>query len=129
MKQESRALTPEELQELRYELIERKQRLAGDLNSLSGDAVRSDSHGRGDSSSMPLHLADLGTETFEQDRDLGLAERAGSEIGEIDRALERLEGGAYGICETCARPIPRERLQALPSASCCTACQTLREAG
>lgn len=129
MKREDPGLSPEEIQALRTALIERKQRLAGDVSSLSGDATKNDPRERGETSSMPLHLADLGTETFEQDRDLGLAERAGSEIGEIDLALERLQGGAYGVCETCGRAIPRERLQALPWAALCTACQVLREAG
>lgn len=129
MKPESRALSEEELRELRSALIERKRRLAGDLDRLSGEAAKNDPHERGEISSLPQHPADLGSEAFEQDKDLGLAERAGTEIGEIDRALERLQGGAYGICESCGRAIPRERLHALPSASRCTACQALREAG
>jgi len=128
MKQESRALSQEELQALRSELIERKVRLAGDMNRLSGEAAKSDPHERGETSSMPQHLAELGTESFEQDKDFGLAERAGSAIGEIDRALERLQDEDYGICEACGQRIPRERLQALPSASRCTACQARREA-
>ena len=77
---------------------------------------------------MPQHLADLGTETFEQDRDLELAERASVEISEIDEALERLKAGTYGTCESCEKPIPPERLSALPYASLCARCKAEQEA-
>lgn len=117
-----------ELEELRAELIERKRQLAATMGRLSGDAVSNNPRDLGEISSLPSHLADLGTETFEQDKDLGLAERASVEIAEIDQALERLKAGDYGVCESCETAIPMERLRALPSASLCAACKTRQEA-
>jgi RNA polymerase-binding transcription factor DksA len=109
-------------------LIERKRRLAETMGKLSGEAVQHGPRDLGEISSLPQHLADLGTETFEQDRDLELAERASAEITEIDLALERLKAGTYGICESCEGPIPPERLDALPHASLCAACKSKQEA-
>lgn len=44
-------------------------------------------------------------------------------LGEIDAALERLDAGVYGICQRCEKPIPAERMEILPYASRCVACQ------
>ncbi len=109
-------------------LIERKRRLAETVGKLSGEAGQHGPRELGEISSLPQHLADLATDTFEQDRDLELAERASAEIAEIDEALERLKAGTYGTCELCESPIPEERLSALPQASLCTACKTKQEA-
>ena len=118
----------QDVESIRSGLIERKRRLAATMGKLSGDAIQNNPRELGESSSVPQHLADLGTETFEQDRDLELAERASAEITEIDLALERLKAGTYGICEACDQTIPPERLSALPHASLCTACKVKTEA-
>jgi RNA polymerase-binding transcription factor DksA len=52
----------------------------------------------------------------ERERDLALSARARHEVEEIDRALEKLELGTYGICEVSGEPIPKARLQAIPQA-------------
>lgn len=117
-----------EIEELRGSLIERKRRLATTMGRLSGDAVNNNPRELGEISALPSHLADLGTETFEQDKDLGLAERASAEIREIDQALERLKSGDYGVCENCEKPIPLERLRALPFATLCAICKAKQEA-
>lgn len=74
------------------------------------------------------HPADLGTETFERSKDLGLLTNALRRLREIDICLERMDGGTYGICEACGQPIDPERLEVFPSATTCIACQTRREA-
>jgi RNA polymerase-binding transcription factor DksA len=52
----------------------------------------------------------------ERERDLALSARARHEVEEIDRALEKLDLGTYGICEVSGQPIPKARLQAIPQA-------------
>jgi len=44
-------------------------------------------------------------------------------LKDIDTAFARLDDGTYGICGSCARPIPVERLEILPYARCCVPCQ------
>ncbi len=43
-------------------------------------------------------------------------------VKEIDQAVERIDGGSYGLCESCGQPIPAGRLQALPWAALCVPC-------
>lgn len=74
------------------------------------------------------HPADLGTETFERSKDLGLRSNALRRLDAIDRALERMDQGTYGICEECGAPIAEARLEVFPSAATCIHCQEAREA-
>jgi RNA polymerase-binding transcription factor DksA len=65
------------------------------------------------------HLADMGTETFERERDITVLQRVEAQLEEVDAALGRLDAGTYGICELCGRPIGDERLEAMPAARYC----------
>lgn len=76
----------------------------------------------GELSSYDQHPADQGSETFERERDVGLLQSAEATLDQIDRALVRLQGGSYGVCEACGEPIDKERLLALPYALECIDC-------
>ncbi len=65
------------------------------------------------------HPADTATETFNRERDLSTLESVEAELADVDRALERLSDGTYGRCVACGRPIPAERLEALPATPWC----------
>lgn len=54
------------------------------------------------------------THVFEQQRDLALRDRARTQLEQVDAALSRLEKGIYGSCTNCGKPIPAERLEAIP---------------
>ena len=69
------------------------------------------------------HPADLGSETFERGKDLGLQDARRLLRGKIDEALERIDRGDYGSCMICGQEIPRGRLEALPYAVNCLHCQ------
>jgi DnaK suppressor protein len=64
------------------------------------------------------------TQVFEQQRDLALRDRAIQHLELVDAALARLDDGTFGTCIRCAQPIPSARLEALPWAANCIACQT-----
>ena len=70
-------------------------------------------------SSVDQHQADMGTETFEREKDLSILESVESELADVEHALRRLDEGTYGTCEACGRPIDEERLEALPAARLC----------
>ena len=61
---------------------------------------------------MPLHMADVGTDTFDQDLALGMAETERKLLNEINSALKRVEEKTYGMCEMTGRPYPKTRLKA-----------------
>ena len=50
-----------------------------------------------------------------------------SRLGDIDRALERIEDGSYGVCAGCSNDIPPRRLEALPFATLCVSCQSVAD--
>lgn len=105
-----------------------RQRLAGERERL--DQVRStfDAEGLtdqsendsvGELSSYDQHQADMGTETFEREKDISILEQVEAELADVEHALHRLDEGTYGTCEVCVKPIPEERLEAMPATRLC----------
>ncbi|UCF44536.1 MAG: TraR/DksA C4-type zinc finger protein [Planctomycetota bacterium] len=82
-----------------------------------------------DLSRLPIHLADLGTDNCEIENIIGLMDSERKLLGEIDDALERIEDGTYGICQGSGKPIPKERLKAIPWAKYCVDYARLLETG
>jgi len=70
-------------------------------------------------SSVDQHQADVGTETFNRERDLSILERVEAELDDVQHALRRLDDGTYGTCEACGRAIDDGRLEVLPAARFC----------
>ncbi len=68
------------------------------------------------------HPADIGTETFEREKDLGLKRDLERQLAAVDEAMEHLEQGTYGVCDRCGRPIAPERLEAVPETTLCVDC-------
>jgi len=70
-------------------------------------------------SMIDQHQADIGTETFEREKDLAILESIEAELADVEHALRRLDEGTYGTCEVCGTPIDPERLEAVPAARLC----------
>ena len=73
----------------------------------------------GDLASFDEEFADAGTATFERERDLSLSNNIRDLMEQIDRAIERIDEGNYGLCERCGKPIEKARIKALPYATLC----------
>lgn len=71
--------------------------------------------------------ADAGTATFEREKDLSIANNIQDLIDKIDKALEKIDEGTYGLCESCGDPISGERLKALPYVLLCIRCKKAEE--
>src|SRR5262245_27517262 len=102
-------LRPEQIDRFRAARFDERWKLRESLDRLHNDAARSTPESRGETTAR-THLADLGSELYDQEEDLGLAEKFGRSIGDIDRALERMDEGSYGVCENCGAVIPVDRL-------------------
>ena len=74
------------------------------------------------------HQADVGSETFDRERDLSILEQVDAELADIEHALTRLDDGTYGRCEVCGQTISEERLEAVPAARFCMTHQEAVEA-
>jgi RNA polymerase-binding transcription factor DksA len=112
-----------DLESYRQTLLSLRNRLTGDVSHLADEALRANGgEASGSLSNAPLHMADLGTDNFEQEFTLSLLQNQEQALQEISAALDRLDRGTYGKCEECQGPIPKARLQALPHTRHCVAC-------
>lgn len=119
------SLTKAELKTYKERLLALRSRLRGDVSQMADAALNKNRiQSNGDLSSMPIHMADLGSDNFEQEFTLGLMEAEGGTLMQVEAALERIEDGTYGTCEECGVKIPKKRLNALPYASMCVKCAT-----
>ena len=85
---------------IRTVLLQRIKRLAAEASE--------------DTPGYSIHMADAATDSFDRDLTLGLASFEQEMLYEVDAALKRLDDGTYGVCELTGRPIPWERLEAIP---------------
>lgn len=73
------------------------------------------------------HMADDGTEAFDQAANLALRRNQEALLAQVEMALARMDAGTYGLCERCGEPIDYARLKAIPYATLCIECQTHTE--
>jgi RNA polymerase-binding transcription factor DksA len=115
------AFTKAQLEHFRKRLLEERERVTRDLARYHAQTQRTLRDESGELSSAPVHLADLGTDTEDQEIDAANAARQSIELENIDAALERLyhRPNEYGMCEKTGEPIPFERLDIIPWATTC----------
>jgi DnaK suppressor protein len=106
-------------------LLSLRARLRNDVTSMTDAALH---HDGSENSTMPIHMAELGSDNFEQEFTLSLLATEEDTLGAIETALERVENGTYGTCEECSGSIPKARLDALPHTPVCVKCAATRDA-
>jgi RNA polymerase-binding protein DksA len=117
-----------EMSEYKQILLSLRARLRGDVTQLADEALkRNRQDASGDLSTMPIHMADIGSDTFEQDFTLTLMESEEKTLQKIEQALVRIDDGTYGTCEACGEAIPKARLQVIPFALQCVECARKEE--
>ena len=125
-----RRLSDKDFQMYRRLLLEKRAELVGDVNGMQEEVLRKNRQAAaGDLSSMPIHMADLGTDNYEQEFTLGLLASERQLLRDIDEALERIENGTYGVCLGTGKPITKARLKAKPWARYCIEYARLLEKG
>ena len=110
----------------RERLLALRARLLGDVTQMADNALNQD-HSR--TTSMPNHMAELGSGNFDQEFTLGLLGSEQDALDQIEAAIERIEDGSYGQCEECGMKIPTTRLDAIPYAALCIHCASQQEEG
>jgi RNA polymerase-binding transcription factor DksA len=105
-------LSKKQLQEFRDLLVIKRAQLIGNVNAMESEALTGG--GSGSLSHLPQHMADAGTDTFDQSLALDLAAQQRGVLKEIDAAIKRIDDNTFGICELIGTPIDIERLNAEP---------------
>ena len=111
-------------------LLALRARLRGDVTTMADSALRKGrGASNGDVSNMPIHMAELGSDNFEQEFTLSLMETEEGTLGAIESALERVEDTVYGKCTDCDGVISKMRLNAIPYTPMCIKCAEAQERG
>ena len=116
--------TVEELAEVRVDLVREIAERRADYDRAIAEITRlqqSSGEGAGDDQ------ADAGSKTFEREQEMSIANNRRDLLVQMERAMERLDKGTYGHCESCSQPIMKARLQAFPSATLCVKCKQREE--
>jgi DnaK suppressor protein len=115
-----------ELERFKQKLYQDRERIMSELEELSANLndPRAESP---NSSAYSNHMADLGTDAMEREKAFYYASQDRIHLGRIERALRRIEDANYGVCESCNKDIPIRRLEAVPDATLCIACQEEQE--
>ena len=103
-------------------IVSERERIEGlirDRESETGIGRETETGSISELSSLDQHQADIGTETFEREKDFSLLEQLEAEISDLDAALRKVDEGTYGRCEICSKEIEPERLEAMPGTRTC----------
>lgn len=105
-----------------------REKIAGDVAHLEKDSLnQSQRDASGDLSGYSYHMADMATDNFDREFNLGLVSTEQGLLNQIDEALRKINEGRFGICETCEKPIAQKRLMAVPYTRFCIKCQSQEE--
>ncbi len=123
----SQRFSGDELRAFERLLQRRRAILMGNVRRLEDEACRKGSDAAGDLSTIPLHPADLATDTQQQDMSLLFMQNENVRLQDIEEALERIKEDRFGLCEECEQEIALERLRAIPYAPLCVDCKRRQE--
>jgi len=116
-------MTQQETDTYLKQILALRDRLKGDVSALEGEGFRkSGGEASGNLSNVPVHMADLSTDNYEEEITLGLLQNQEQILEEVAGAMRRLEEGTFGQCQECGKAISKPRLEALPYTPYCVNC-------
>ena len=110
-KSKVKRLSKKDLDLYKKMLLQLRAKIAGDLQQIEGDTLSGNQPGNGGELS---DVADMATDNYDRELNIGLASNEQQLLNDIDVALKRIEDGTYGICEIYGTSIPQKRLLAMP---------------
>lgn len=124
VKKTKRRFLKKDLDSYREKLINLKDDTLKQIREISQDTLmKTQKDMSGDMSGYGLHMADVASDSYERDFNLGLVSSERIIVMEIDEALKRIDDGSYGICLISGKPIKKSRLSAIPYAKHSKKCQ------
>jgi len=114
---------PKKLEQFRKSLLKIKENIVHDIKNMT--AVNSADHkdNVGDVSGHALHIADVATDMYDREFNLGLASNDRELLNHVEGALKRIQDKNFGLCTVCKKSITAARLKALPYVETCLKCQ------
>lgn len=111
--------TAQELKDLRAELERHRKEVEAQYAEIAESTFSGNQSDLSGEVAFDEEYADSGTATFEREKDLSLVNNLRDLMDKIDKAVEKIGQGTYGLCDRCGKPIERARLKALPYATLC----------
>ena len=117
-----RKMDKKKLDYYRNSLMKLKETFSKDILSMSENPKNSgeESH---DISGHVLHMADVATDIYDKEFNLGLVSNEKGMLSKVDAALKKIDEKTFGICAECNKAIPEVRLKAIPYVETCLKCQ------
>lgn len=116
------------LAEVRRFLTQERERLLAEIAEYERESQDNLSEASGENNYRD-HMADQGTATFAKEFDMILEDNLRSLLGGVERTIQRIDAGTWGLCQRCGEPIPPDRLEAMPTAELCISCKEREEGG
>ena len=119
------------LNQFRKSIEKRMEEIAEDMGDIHDGILDNgnDSEGSSQESVFSVHMADAGTDSFEQEKNYILMGRESDYYKNLEVARYRIEDGIFGICKICAELIPEERMLEVPNATKCVGCKEKEKLG
>ena len=115
------------LENFKKVLLKLKDEIAHDINTMSNTSGAQANEST-DVSIHVQHMADVATDMYDREFNLGLASNEREVLQKIALALKKIEDRSYGVCIECKKSIPAVRLNAIPYVETCLKCQEKLEA-
>lgn len=117
-------MTKEDLDQFKEIILEKRQKVIKNLEYLRSVALDTTTkEASGEHSAYSFHMADQGTDAMEREKAFLFASRDEKYLKQLDKAMERIENGTYGICRVCGKEIEHGRLKAVPTTTICYDCK------
>ncbi|MEP6477013.1 MAG: TraR/DksA C4-type zinc finger protein [Actinomycetota bacterium] len=113
------SMPKKEADDLRERLLTERAELESQLSTLEENTFAASQSEMTGEVAFDDETADAGTATFERERDLSIENNIRDLLAKIERALQRMDAGTYGICDRCGKPIEKARVKALPYVDLC----------
>ena len=119
------------LNQFRKSIEKRMEEIAEDMGDIHDGILDNgnNSEGLSQDSVFSVHMADAGTDSFEQEKNYILMGRESDYYKNLEIALDRIDDGIFGICKICSELIPEERMLEVPNATKCVGCKEKEKLG
>ena len=119
------------LKQFRASIEKRMEEVAEDMDDIHDGILDNgnDSEGSSQESVFSVHMADAGTDSFEQEKNYILMGRESDYYKNLEVALDRVDDGIFGLCKICEELIPEERMLEVPNATKCVGCKEKEKLG
>ncbi len=116
--------TKKELEHFRKRIMEMRRDLLADMGNLRENTHIANESASTSDSTYAYHMADVGTDQAEREKAYYWLARENNYLRYLDRALQMIEDGTFGICQTCGNLINKERLEEVPHTTSCFSCKS-----